>query len=113
MPPTSPRWRMGGGSGSTKRQERRLQDMNGNGAGNVPIAGKNCLTITMTLIIELRFASVTAAARRWTEVQTTRLIAADKLNARLFRNGTPYYTEPDIENAPTVDAAPIRHGRRV
>ena len=36
--------------------------------GNVPIAGKNCLTITMTLIIDLRFDSVTAAARRWTEV---------------------------------------------
>ena len=40
-----------------------------------------------------------------------RLIDADKLNARLSRNGTPYYTVPDIENAPTVDAAPIRHGR--
>nr|DAO37103.1 MAG TPA: hypothetical protein [Caudoviricetes sp.] len=32
-----------------------------------------------------------------------RLIDADKLNARLNRNGTPYYTVPDIENAPTVD----------
>lgn len=42
-----------------------------------------------------------------------RLIDADKLNARLSRNGTPYYTVPDIENAPTVDAAPIRHGRWV
>lgn len=40
-----------------------------------------------------------------------RLIDVDKLNARLSRNGTPYYTVPDIENAPTVDAAPIRHGR--
>ena len=42
-----------------------------------------------------------------------RLIDADRLNARLSRNGTPYYTVSDIENAPTVDAAPIRHGRWV
>ena len=28
-----------------------------------------------------------------------RLIDADKLNARLSRNGTPYYTVPDIENS--------------
>lgn len=33
-----------------------------------------------------------------------RLIDTDNLNARLSRNGTPYYTVPDIENAPTVDA---------
>lgn len=39
-----------------------------------------------------------------------RLIDADKLSARLSRNATPYFTVPDIENAPTVDAAPIRHG---
>lgn len=36
-----------------------------------------------------------------------RLIDADKLNARLSRNGTPYYTVPDIENAPTIDAVPV------
>lgn len=52
-------------------------------------------------------------AHGWREVQTMRLIDADRLNARLSRNGTPYYTVPDIENAPTVDAAPIRHGRWV
>ena len=40
-----------------------------------------------------------------------RLIDADNLNARLSRNGTPYYTVPDIENAPTVDAVPVVHGR--
>ena len=38
-----------------------------------------------------------------------RLINADKLNARLSRNGTPYYTVPDIENAPPVDAVPVVH----
>ena len=32
-----------------------------------------------------------------------RLIDADKLCARLSRNATPYFTVPDIENAPTVD----------
>ena len=36
-----------------------------------------------------------------------RLIDADNLNARLSRNATPYFTEPDIENAPTVDAVPV------
>lgn len=40
-----------------------------------------------------------------------RLIDADKLNARLSRNGTPYYTVPDIENAPTVDVVPVVHTR--
>ena len=40
-----------------------------------------------------------------------RLIDADNLNARLSRNGTPYYTVPDIENAPTVDAVPVVRGR--
>lgn len=33
-----------------------------------------------------------------------RLIDAEALNARLSRNGTPYFTVPDIDNAPTVDA---------
>lgn len=33
-----------------------------------------------------------------------RLIDTDKLCARLSRNATPYFTVPDIENAPTVDA---------
>ena len=32
-----------------------------------------------------------------------RLIDADKLSARLSRNATPYFTVPDIENAPTID----------
>lgn len=36
-----------------------------------------------------------------------RLIDADKLNARLSRDATPYYTAPDIETAPTVDAVPV------
>lgn len=36
-----------------------------------------------------------------------RLIDADKLNARLSRNATPYFTACDIDNAPTVDAAPV------
>ena len=36
-----------------------------------------------------------------------RLIDADNLNARLSRNATPYFTVPDIENAPTVDAVPV------
>ena len=40
-----------------------------------------------------------------------RLIDVDNLNARLSRNGTPYYTVPDIENAPTVEAMPVMHGR--
>ncbi len=40
-----------------------------------------------------------------------RLIDADNLNARLSSNGTPYYTVPDIENAPTVNAVPVVHGR--
>lgn len=42
-----------------------------------------------------------------------RLIDADKLNARLSRNGTPYFTVCDIDNAPTVDAAPVVHARWV
>lgn len=33
-----------------------------------------------------------------------RLIDADKLSARLSRNATPYFTVPDIENAPAIDA---------
>lgn len=33
-----------------------------------------------------------------------RLIDAEALNARLSRNCTPYFTVPDIDNAPTVDA---------
>lgn len=36
-----------------------------------------------------------------------RLIDADKLSARLSRNATPYFTVPDIENAPTIDAVPV------
>lgn len=36
-----------------------------------------------------------------------RLIDTDKLCARLSRNATPYFTVPDIENAPTVDAVPV------
>lgn len=36
-----------------------------------------------------------------------RLIDADKLCARLSRNATPYFTVPDIENAPTVDAVVV------
>ena len=36
-----------------------------------------------------------------------RLIDADKLNARLSRNATPYFTVSDIENAPTIDAVPV------
>lgn len=36
-----------------------------------------------------------------------RLIDADKLSARLNRNATPYFTVPDIENAPTIDVASI------
>ncbi len=36
-----------------------------------------------------------------------RLIDADSLNARLSRNGTPYYTVPDIEKATTVDVAQV------
>ncbi|WP_368273958.1 hypothetical protein [Intestinimonas butyriciproducens] len=40
-----------------------------------------------------------------------RLIDADKLSARLDRNATPYFTVCDIDNAPTVDATPVRHGK--
>lgn len=36
-----------------------------------------------------------------------RLIDTDKLCARLSRNATPYFTVPDIENAPTVDAVVV------
>ena len=36
-----------------------------------------------------------------------RLIDADKLSARLSRNAMPYFTVPDIENAPTIDAVPV------
>lgn len=36
-----------------------------------------------------------------------RLIDADALNARLSRDGTPYFTVPDIYNAPTIDAEPV------
>lgn len=36
-----------------------------------------------------------------------RLIDADALNARLSRDGTPYFTVPDIDNAPTVDAVVV------
>lgn len=36
-----------------------------------------------------------------------RLIDADKLSARLNRSATPYFTVPDIENAPTIDAVPV------
>lgn len=48
-----------------------------------------------------------AAGPRWMEVKNMRLIDADSLNARLSRNGTPYYTVPDIEKATTVDAEPV------
>ena len=40
-----------------------------------------------------------------------RLIDADKLNARLSRDATPYFTACDIEAAPTIDAVPVVHGR--
>ena len=40
-----------------------------------------------------------------------RLIDADKLSARLSRNATPYFTVPDIENAPTIDAVLVVHCR--
>lgn len=33
-----------------------------------------------------------------------RLIDAEALNARLSRNYTPYFTVPDIDNTPTVNA---------
>ena len=36
-----------------------------------------------------------------------RLIDTDKLCARLSHNATPYFTVPDIENAPTVDAVVV------
>ena len=36
-----------------------------------------------------------------------RLIDADKLCARLSRNATPYFTVPDIDNTPTVDAVVV------
>lgn len=36
-----------------------------------------------------------------------RLIDTDKLCARLSRNATPYFTVPDIENAPTADAVVV------
>ncbi len=36
-----------------------------------------------------------------------RLIDTDKLCARMSRNATPYFTVPDIENAPTVDAVVV------
>lgn len=40
-----------------------------------------------------------------------RLIDSDKLYVRWSRDATPYFTVCDIENAPTVDAEPVRHGR--
>lgn len=40
-----------------------------------------------------------------------RLIDADALNARLSRDGTPYFTVTDIDNAPTVPAEPIINAR--
>ena len=36
-----------------------------------------------------------------------RLIDADKLCAWLSRNATSYFTVPDIENAPAVDAVAV------
>ena len=36
-----------------------------------------------------------------------RLIDVDRLSARLSRNATTYFTVPDIENAPTIDAVPV------
>lgn len=36
-----------------------------------------------------------------------RLIDANKLNARLSRNATPYFTVCDIDSAPTVDAVQV------
>ena len=37
-----------------------------------------------------------------------RLIDADKLNVRLSRDATPYYTQCDIDAAPTIDPESLR-----
>lgn len=44
--------------------------MKENGVGDVPIAGKNCRTTTMTPMTDLRFGSVQTAVQKWTEVVT-------------------------------------------
>lgn len=41
------------------------------------------------------------------------LIDADKLNARLSYNGTPYFTVCDIDNAPAVDASLVVYGKDI